>query len=48
MSAYFDRIWNNDGPAGTEFTAPLGAFRDEDSGDYWRYRLMEATGLSTF
>ncbi|HEU4652908.1 MAG TPA: phospholipase D-like domain-containing protein [Steroidobacteraceae bacterium] len=48
MSAYFDRIWNNDGPAGTEFTAPLGAFRDEDAGDYWRYRLMEATGLSTF
>jgi phosphatidylserine/phosphatidylglycerophosphate/cardiolipin synthase-like enzyme len=48
MSAYFDRIWNNDGPTGTEFTAPLGAYRDEDAGDYWRYRLMEATGLSTF
>jgi phosphatidylserine/phosphatidylglycerophosphate/cardiolipin synthase-like enzyme len=48
MSAYFDRIWNNEGPPGTEFTAPLGAYRDEDSGDYLRYRLMEATGLSTF
>jgi HKD family nuclease len=48
MSAYFERIWNNEGPPGTEFTAPLGAYRDEDSGDYLRYRLMEATGLSTF
>jgi phosphatidylserine/phosphatidylglycerophosphate/cardiolipin synthase-like enzyme len=48
MTGYFDRLWNNDGPSGTEFTAPFGAYRDEDRGRYWRYRLMEATGLSTF
>jgi hypothetical protein len=48
MTGYFDRLWNNDGPSGTEFTAPFGAYRDEDLGRYWRYRLMEATGLSTF
>jgi phosphatidylserine/phosphatidylglycerophosphate/cardiolipin synthase-like enzyme len=48
MLGYFDRLWNNDGPPGTEYTAAFGAYRDEDSGRYWRYRLMEATGLSTW
>lgn len=48
MSSYFDRLWNNDGPPGTDFTAAFGAWKDEDRGRYWRYRLMEATGLSTF
>ena len=48
MTGYFDRLWNNDGKPGVEYTAPFGAYRDEDRGRYWRYRLMEATGLSTF
>jgi phosphatidylserine/phosphatidylglycerophosphate/cardiolipin synthase-like enzyme len=48
MQGYFDRLWNNDGPPGTEYTAAFGAYRDEDRGRYWRYRLMEATGLSTW
>ena len=48
MLGYFDRLWNNDGPPGTEYTAAFGAYRDEDKGRYWRYRLMEATGLSTW
>jgi phosphatidylserine/phosphatidylglycerophosphate/cardiolipin synthase-like enzyme len=48
MQGYFDRLWNNDGPPGTEYTAAFGAYRDEDAGKYWRYRLMEATGLSTW
>jgi len=48
MSSYFDRLWNNDGPPGTSFTAAYGAWRDDDSARYWRYRFMEATGLSTF
>ena len=48
MLGYFDKLWNNEGPRGTEYTAPFGAYRDEDRGKYWRYRLMEATGLSTF
>lgn len=48
MQGYFDRMWNNDGPPGTEYTAAFGAYRDEDKGRYWRYRLMEATGLSTW
>jgi phosphatidylserine/phosphatidylglycerophosphate/cardiolipin synthase-like enzyme len=48
MLGYFDRLWNNDGEPGTEFTAPFGAYRDDDWARYWRYRVMEATGLSTF
>jgi phosphatidylserine/phosphatidylglycerophosphate/cardiolipin synthase-like enzyme len=48
MVGYFDRLWNNDGPSGTSFTAPFGAWPEESTGRYWRYRLMEATGLSTF
>jgi len=48
MTGYFERLWNNEGAPGTEYTAPFGAYRDTDRGRYWRYRLMEATGLSTF
>lgn len=48
MQGYFDRLWNNDGPPGTEYTAVFGAYRDEDSGRYWRYWLMEGSGLSTW
>jgi phosphatidylserine/phosphatidylglycerophosphate/cardiolipin synthase-like enzyme len=48
MMGYFDRLWNNDGPPGTQYTAAFGAYRDEDKGRYWRYRIMEATGLSTW
>jgi phosphatidylserine/phosphatidylglycerophosphate/cardiolipin synthase-like enzyme len=48
LNAYFNRLWSNEGPPGTEYTAPFGAFRDETMTSYWRYRLMEATGLSTF
>lgn len=48
MISYFDRLWHNDGPPGTNFTAAYGAWRDQDTGRYWRYRLMEATGLGTF
>lgn len=48
MQAYFERLWTNDGPPGTQFTVPFGAFEDDDRGRYWRYRIMEATGLSTF
>jgi len=48
MLGYFARLWHNEGPMGTEYTAPFGAYQDTDRGRYWRYRIMEATGLSTF
>ena len=48
MLDYFDRLWNHDVANGTEFTAPFGAYQDKDATKYWRYRLMEATGVGTF
>ena len=48
MLNYFNRIWTNEGPPGTEYTADFGVYRDSDNSRYWRYRIMEATGLSTF
>jgi hypothetical protein len=33
---------------GIELTAPFGAYRDTDAKRYWRYRFMEASGISTF
>jgi phosphatidylserine/phosphatidylglycerophosphate/cardiolipin synthase-like enzyme len=48
MVGYFNRLWNNEGPSGTEYTASFGAYRDSSQAKYWRYRLMEASGLSTF
>ncbi len=46
MTQYFDRLWNNEG--GAQHTAPYAAYEDGSRLRYWRYRLMEATGLSTF
>jgi phosphatidylserine/phosphatidylglycerophosphate/cardiolipin synthase-like enzyme len=48
MLEYFDRLWSNEGPTAVEYTAPFGAYRDTSRTKYWRYRVMEATGLSTF
>lgn len=46
MQAYFDRLWNNEG--GGQYTVPYAAYEDDSALRYWRYRFMEATGLSTF
>lgn len=46
-TAFFRRAWNNQ-PAGRRYSLPYEAFADDSWFRYWRYRLMEATGLSTF
>lgn len=46
MLAYFERLWSN--ADGNGFTVGYEAYRDDSRLRYWRYRLMEATGLSTF
>ncbi len=46
MQDYFDRLWNNQD--GGQYTVPYAAYQDDSALRYWRYRLMEATGLSTF
>jgi phosphatidylserine/phosphatidylglycerophosphate/cardiolipin synthase-like enzyme len=45
---YFDRLWNNDRSAGIVYTDPFERWEDPSRLRYWRYRLMEATGFSTF
>ncbi|MET0660361.1 MAG: phospholipase D-like domain-containing protein [Steroidobacteraceae bacterium] len=45
MTNYFARLWSNEGG---EYTVPFARFDDASRLRYWRYRAMEATGLSTF
>jgi phosphatidylserine/phosphatidylglycerophosphate/cardiolipin synthase-like enzyme len=45
---YFDTLWRNDPLTLREYTADFPVYEDQSFGRYWRYRLMEATGLSTF
>lgn len=46
-TAYFERLWQDDALS-SEYTAPFDVYRDDSTLRYWRYRFMEATGLSTF
>ncbi|MFO7809419.1 phospholipase D-like domain-containing protein [Guyparkeria sp.] len=43
---FFDTRWSNDNSE--RHSLPFDDFADDSSWRYWRYRLMEATGLSTF
>ncbi len=45
---YFETLWSNRAPPGTEYTAEVGVYADASQLHYWAYRLMEASGLSTF
>lgn len=45
---YFETLWQNDPVALHEFTTDFPTYEDQSFTRYWRYRLMEATGLSTF
>ncbi|HNR21949.1 MAG TPA: phospholipase D-like domain-containing protein [Steroidobacteraceae bacterium] len=45
---WFDGLWMNRAPAGVEYTAEYGTYADPRQIRYWGYRVMEATGLSTF
>ncbi|QEA40929.1 phospholipase [Pistricoccus aurantiacus] len=44
--ALFERQWNN--PDGRRYSLDYATFADPSRWRYWQYRLMEATGLSTF
>ena len=48
IGTWFDSLWDNRGPPELEYTAEFGAYADPSQSSYWLYRLMEATGLSTF
>lgn len=45
---WFDTQWRNDIGDGLEYTTDFAAYEDPSAFRYWRYRIMEATGLSTF
>ena len=48
VQRYFDMLWQNDPLTLREYTSDFPTYEDQSFGRYWRYRLMEATGLSTF
>lgn len=45
---YFETLWNNRAGLGIEYTAEFGVYADPTQANYWLYRVMESTGLSTF
>lgn len=45
---YFDALWSNRAPLGTEYTTDVAVFADSSLLSYWRYRIMEGLGLSRF
>jgi len=48
VQRWFDTLWRNDAGEGLAYTADFAAYEDTSRFRYWRYRIMEATGLSTF
>jgi phosphatidylserine/phosphatidylglycerophosphate/cardiolipin synthase-like enzyme len=48
ISTWFESLWSNRGPPELEYTAEFGTYADPSQTTYWLYRVMEATGLSTF
>ncbi|KAA3638609.1 MAG: phospholipase, partial [Proteobacteria bacterium] len=45
-TAFFELNWHNS--PNQNFSRPYQYYADESRIRYWRYRLMEFTGLSTF
>jgi phosphatidylserine/phosphatidylglycerophosphate/cardiolipin synthase-like enzyme len=45
---WFDTLWRNESAEALEYTADFSLYEDRSRIRYWRYRIMEATGLSTF
>ncbi|MGB8328320.1 MAG: phospholipase D-like domain-containing protein, partial [Steroidobacteraceae bacterium] len=45
---WFETVWSNRAPAGIEYSAAYDLYADPSQGRYWLYRVMEATGLSSF
>jgi phosphatidylserine/phosphatidylglycerophosphate/cardiolipin synthase-like enzyme len=47
-TTWFDTLWTNRAPVGVEYSTDFGTFADPAQSSYWAYRIMEATGLSSF
>lgn len=48
FAAYFEQSWQQGSEHSVVLSLHYETWRDEGTVKYWRYRLMEATGLSTF
>jgi phosphatidylserine/phosphatidylglycerophosphate/cardiolipin synthase-like enzyme len=48
LLGYYDTLWSNRAALGIEYTADFAVYADPAQSHYWLYRVMEATGLSTF
>jgi hypothetical protein len=48
VADWFETLWKNPGTLGVEYSADFGVYADPAQRSYWAYRIMEATGLSTF
>lgn len=48
LNAYFEMLWQNDPLTLREYTTDFPTYEDQSFARYWRYRLVELTGLSTF
>lgn len=48
VKRWFDMLWANRAANGIEYTADVDVYADPSQGRYWLYRVMEATGASTF
>jgi len=48
LNNYFEMLWQNDPATLREYTTDFPTYEDQSFARYWRYRLMELTGLSTF
>jgi len=46
--SFFETCWHQEPGSHTVMSLPYEAWADESTLKYWRYRLMEASGLSTF
>ena len=45
---YFETLWSNRAALGIEYTADFAVYAEPAQSQYWLYRLMEVSGLSTF
>lgn len=43
---WFDALWYNRAPGGTEYTSDADVYTDASQLRYWQYRLFEATGTA--
>jgi hypothetical protein len=44
--SWFDTLWYNRAPGGTEYTSNVDVYADASQLDYWQYRLFEVSGAS--